>query len=413
MNYQQYPTYKPTNIEWIWEIPKDWDVRKISHSFDLIWSGTTPKSDDESLYIDWDINWLITGDLNDWIINETSKKITLKGFRKYSTLKKYPIWSLVIAMYGATIGKLWFMNIEACTNQACCVLWKSKVFDMKYVFYWFLSSKKHIIFLSYWWGQPNISKDTISTLKIITPPLQTQQKISNYLDTQTTQINTLISKDEKLIELLKQKRVSLINEVVTKGLDKNVEMKDSGVEWIGKIPKDWEVRKLKYSTQISSWEFLSNKFYDENWLYSVMWWNWENTKTNKYNLNWDFLIIWRVGAYCGNIHKINWKNWVTDNALIIQKIYNYEIIFLKEVLTIRNLNSLSVSNAQPLITGTQIKEELLPLPPLSQQKEIVEFLDIQTQKIDTIISKIEKRIELYKERKQSLIHHVVTWKIMV
>lgn len=206
---------KDSWIEWIWEIPESWEVRKLSQCFDLIWSGTTPTSWDEIYHDNWTINWLLTWDLNDWYITETSKKVTIKAMRDYSALKLHPENSLAIAMYWATIWKIWLTKIKTTTNQACCVLNKSNIFDMKFIFYWFLANKKEIISLSYWWGQPNISQEIIKFLKVQTPKIQEQQRIVEFLDKETEKIDNHIKKVERRIELYEEYKKSLIYNVVT------------------------------------------------------------------------------------------------------------------------------------------------------------------------------------------------------
>ena len=210
---------KESGVEWIGEIPEDWELRKISQSFDIIGSGTTPKSQEERYYDAGDVPWVITGDLNDDILNDTSKKITKEAFRDYSTLKMYQKNSLIIAMYGATIGKISLLNFEACVNQACCVLANSKILKSRFVFYWFLGNKNSIISLSYGGGQPNISQDVIKTLKIQVPPKEKQSEIVRYLEQETSKIDLTIQKIQEHIKLLEEYKKSLIHHVVTGKMD--------------------------------------------------------------------------------------------------------------------------------------------------------------------------------------------------
>src|SRR5690606_38417187 len=113
------------------------------------------------------INFLQTGDLNDNYITKTSKKITEQAKKDFTSLKVYPKNSLVIAMYGATIGKLGILDIETTTNQACCVLSEfPKTTNLKYIYFWFLFAKRDIISMSYGGGQPNISQDLIKSLRL-------------------------------------------------------------------------------------------------------------------------------------------------------------------------------------------------------------------------------------------------------
>ncbi len=205
---------KDSGVEWIGEVPEHWEVNKLSQSFEQIGSGTTPKSGDETYYKDGTINWINTGDLNDGILTDCKRKVTIKALKDHS-LNIYPIGSIVIAMYGATIGKVSILNINGCTNQACCVLNKSKNLDIKFLFYWFLSKRNFIISLSYGGGQPNISQDTVKSLRVCAPPLSEQKAIADYLDTKTAQIDQIIQTINTQIEKLKELRKTLINDVVT------------------------------------------------------------------------------------------------------------------------------------------------------------------------------------------------------
>jgi type I restriction enzyme S subunit len=205
---------KDSGIEWIGEIPKNWKLHKISQSFERIGSGTTPKTGSEVYYKDGTVNWINTGDLNDGLLTECKRKVTPEALRDHS-LNVYPIGSIVIAMYGATIGKLSILQIEGCTNQACCVLKKSKILETRFLFYWFISKRDFIISLSYGGGQPNISQDTIKSLRVPVPLFSDQSQIADYLETKTTQIDRIIQSINTQIQKLKELRKTLINDVVT------------------------------------------------------------------------------------------------------------------------------------------------------------------------------------------------------
>lgn len=422
MKLKKYSKYKDSWIDWIWKIPVDWNVRKIKNIWILSTSSVDKKIDPKERPIQL-LNYMdIYSSKDKKITNDIDfMEVTIKPSQYVNSNLKVgdllftpssetvdDIWHSAVVIeelkwvvYSYHILRLRFNNNESIDND-----FKRYIFNNHY-FLNQLSSK------ATWTTRMTLWLHDFKDSSFVLPPLQTQQNISSFLDSKTSQIEILIEKDRKIIELLKEKRVSLINKAVTKGLDDSVEMKDSWVEWIGKIPESWEVRRIKFSIRIKSWEALSNDEFDENWKYPVLWWNWEMTKSNKYNLNWEYLIIWRVWAYCWNIHKISWKNWITDNALIVNKIINYKINFLKEILISRWLNSLSISNAQPLITWTMIKEEYFPLPNLKEQQEIVSFLDKETSKVDNHIKKVEERIELYEEYKKSVIYNVVTGKVEV
>ena len=205
---------KDSGVEWIGQVPEHWEVKKITHIFPNIGSGTTPNSSDPSFY-EGNINWLQTGDLTDGYIYKTSKTITHKALQAYSTLKIYPKNSLVIAMYGATIGKVGLLQIETTTNQACCVLSAALNIEMKYIFYLFQGIKESLVAMSYGGGQPNISQEKIKSLKLPFPNASEQEQIADYLDKQTAKIDQAIALKTAHIEKLKEYKSVLINDVVT------------------------------------------------------------------------------------------------------------------------------------------------------------------------------------------------------
>ncbi|WP_395065018.1 restriction endonuclease subunit S [Flavobacterium sp.] len=206
---------KESGIDWMGEIPKHWDIKKISWCFSNIGSGTTPKSGEDEYYFNGYINWLLTGDLNDGEIFETSKKITDKAIEDYTSLKVYPVDSIVIAMYGATIGKLGLLKIETTVNQACCVMSNPLHHTTMFLFYYLFSVKQEIINMSYGGGQPNISQEILKTLRITVPPIEEQEKIVNHIELESSRIDSKIKKTKKLIDLLIEYRSALISEVVT------------------------------------------------------------------------------------------------------------------------------------------------------------------------------------------------------
>ena len=129
--YQTYPEYKDSGVEWIGEIPTDWDMWKITHACPYVASGTTPKSDGSNYYDGTNL-WVTTGELREGVILDTTKKVTDKALYDLPTLRIHPKGSVVIAMYGATIGRLGILGNNATTNQACCVMPPSDIINNKY-----------------------------------------------------------------------------------------------------------------------------------------------------------------------------------------------------------------------------------------------------------------------------------------
>ena len=204
---------KDSGVEWIGEIPEGWSVAKIGFLFKTIGSGTTPTSSDGSYY-DGEYNWLQTGDLNDSIIETTEKTITDSAIKNYSVLNCYSVGSLVIAMYGATIGKLGIMGVPCYTNQACCVLDDPQNADTKYVYYWLLGYRQVLINISLGGGQPN-SQSIIRSFRVCLPPKNDQEAIAKELDSRVSSLDQIMKQNENTIQLLKEYRQSLIYEAVT------------------------------------------------------------------------------------------------------------------------------------------------------------------------------------------------------
>ena len=206
---------KDSGVEWIGEVPTHWEVMKTSLAFLGIGSGTTPSTSRKEYYTEEDgLYWLQTGDLNDGEITDTSKKITSLAADECN-LKFYPTDSVVIAMYGATIGKVGLLKISTSTNQACCVLPKSKLCIPAFAFYLFIGAKKQLLIDAMGGGQPNISQDIIKKLKVSIPPISEQRIIVDHIAVDVSKIDAQISKANRRIELLNELKQSIITEAVT------------------------------------------------------------------------------------------------------------------------------------------------------------------------------------------------------
>ena len=409
---KRYETYKDSGIQWVGEIPSHWDVVKTSYLFDDIGSGTTPNTNDDSLYdTDNGITWLQTGDLNDGHITKTSKKISQKAIEGNGTLRLYPINSLVIALYGATIGKVGVLDIESTTNQACCVLPPSDKISTDFAYYIFLASKEALLNLASGGGQPNISQAIIKNHRIPYPSYAEQQSIVSFLEDKVGQIDATIAEKEQMLKELKAYRYAIISEAVTKGLDRNVEIRDSGIDKFPMIRSNWNTSKLKYIASIRSGSALPINNIKKDALYEVYGGNGCMGRADEYNTESPAIIIGRVGALCGNVHLIKTKKWVTDNALIlnIKRDVTYEYLYY--YLTAYDLNTLNSSNAQPLITGTKVLDVVTPMPSLNEQIMIANYLDDKTSMIDETIDQITVQIVELKSYKSSLITEAVTGKI--
>src|SRR5574344_536622 len=209
---------KDSGVEWIGEIPESWECTKLGWVYMNMGSGTTPDTNNLNYYSEDGVNWLQTGDLNDSEINMTSKHVTELAIKERG-MKLYPAGSVVIAMYGATIGKVGLLKIETTTNQACCVLPNVDNMYNRYAFYTVQSSKTALLAKSAGGGQPNISQTIIKEHKIPVPSLDEQFVIADYLDSKTSKIDAAIKSLEVQRDDLNTLKLSIISEAVTGKID--------------------------------------------------------------------------------------------------------------------------------------------------------------------------------------------------
>ena len=256
-----------------------------------------------------------------------------------------------------------------------------------------------------------LSIDDVRNAIISLPSTAEQTQIAVFLDHKTRLIDDLIIKKQKLIELLKEERTAFINQAVTKGLDPTVSMKDSGIEWLGNIPEHWSIRKLKYSISIKSGDGIANIEVNPEHLIPIYGGNGIMGYTDSANSDTLELIIGRVGALCGNVYMVGGQKWISDNALRLTTIDNYE--FMYYFLQSMNLNDLATKTAQPLITGSLVKNQYSALPPINEQQSIVDYIKLKNNQLSDTISTLKNEIQLMSEYKTSLINEAVTGKIDV
>ena len=206
---------KDSGVEWIGYMPTKWSRTKLSNCFNIVGSGTTPTSDDDSYYIG-NINWLQSGDINGGIVKATKKQVSEEAYDKFSALKVYKAPFMAIAMYGASIANTSIVQVDACTNQACCVFSAPNEFIvLEYVFYAVLGAKEELLLSARGGTQPNINQDILKKLMIPIPSKPEQEYIVCSLNFKCGKINELIAEKESLISDLETYKKSLIFEVVT------------------------------------------------------------------------------------------------------------------------------------------------------------------------------------------------------
>ena len=283
-----------------------------------------------------------------------------------------------------------------------------------------------------------IGRYVVNGARVVLPPLHEQDKIVEYLDRKTTLIDSLLEKTVRKIELLKEKRISLINEVVTKGLNPDVEMKDSGVEWIGEIPSHWVISKIKFECEIIGRigfrGYTTEDIVDEG--DGVVTLSPSNILNDEFNLKNRTFLSWEkyhespeIQIFHSDIILVKTGSTIGKAAIIPEGVsemtINPQLVVLKRIKPLNrylfaqttcrfikeSFGLEQTGSTTPTISQEKIKEFPLLLPPLHEQEQIVEYLDEQTSIIDSTITNEEKRIKLLKEYRQSLISEVATGKI--
>ncbi len=400
-------------------------------------SGTTPNTDSKIYYDEGDIRWINTGDLNDGYLSETKKKVSRAALEELSALRVYPSGSLIVAMYGATIGKLAITAIEGCTNQACAVLAESSVIDIRYAFFIFGLQAAHPN-ISLWGYQPNIfNQELIRSLRLPCPAMEEQRAIAAFLDLKTAQLDQLVAQKQQMLRLLQEERAALINQAVTQGLDAAAPRRHSGIEWLGEVPAHWEVKRLKFvlkqplkyganeaaelqDTTLPRYIRITD-FGDDGILKEDTFRSLPEEIAADYLLEDGDILFARSGATVGKTFQLrNYtgkacfagyliKATADENEVLADFLYAYtksggynswkESIFIQA--TIQNIGADKYSSLP------------VPVPPLDEQHKILDFLNGHGHKTTLAIDVINQEITLLQEYRAALIAEAVTGQIDV
>ncbi|MDU7310969.1 MAG: restriction endonuclease subunit S [Aeromonas sp.] len=416
--YKSYPEYKDSGVEWLGTIPTHWEMWKLAHAYEVIGSGTTPPTNEEGWFGDG-IPWVTTGELREIIIEQTSKCITYEALNVFSALRVHPAGSVVIAMYGATIGRLGILGVNATTNQACCVLTRSIHLDNKYVFYWLQAFRDDIVRLSSGGGQPNINQEKVASLKISAPDERHQRTISAFLDYETARIDRLIAKQQRLIELLKEKRQAVISHAVTKGLNPNAPMKDSGVEWLGQVPEHWVVTNLKYvfdSLDYRRIPLSAEQRGERQGDYPYYGASGVIDGVDDYLFDEECVLVGEDGA---NLimrstplaFVVSGKYWVNNHAHIL-RMHDGLNRYWAAVINNVDIKPIVSGSAQPKLTAEALGNIKVAFPQdTTEREELLIHINAETPKFDELIGHANQQVILLKERRSALISAAVTGKI--
>jgi len=431
----KYQSYKSSGIEWLGDIPSSWGISKIKFCNQIVSSNIDKKE-----YEGYEKHLIIH--YNDVIKN---KKIYINNITEFGYCTNTQFQSFKVSKGDIILTKDSMDVKNICDSSIIlddlsnCVfgyhlykLTSNKEKLNPNYFYHFLNNKNvknYFLINSNGTTIIGVSKTSLENTPLILPPLHEQHQIVQYLDEKTELIDKLISTKERKITLLKEQRTSLINQVVTKGLNPNVKMKDSCVEWIGEIPENWNfvnfsrICDVRQGLQIPFDDRLSEKV--ENSLEYITTQSVHNPDQYKQYIlnpkpnvicNENDILMGRTGntgEVVTNVNGVFHNNFflIDFNRKIINK--EFLVWYLTNPRLREELLLLSGTTTIPDLNHGKFLSTKFVYPNLNEQKQIVEFLNSKTKEIDDLVDLEKKKIDLLKEYRQSLISEVVTGKIKV
>lgn len=419
---------KDSGIEWIGNVPATWERCKIKNVISSIGSGTTPTSSNIDYYNSEDICWIQSGDLyKTSYISNTAVSLSAKALH-LSALQIYAAPFIVVAMYGASVGNIAISTIDACSNQACCCIKPDNNNDLKFMYYWLSMCKIDFLSQSIGGGQPNISQSKIKNQFYYRPQLSEQKVIANFLDSKCSEIDAISADIQKEIEILEQYKRSVITEAVTKGLNPEAEMKDSGIEWVGNIPVHWDTipirylfaecrlkntlnqektaLKFTYGTIIKKTNFDSDSDeYVANTMtnYTVV--NPGTIMINGLNLNYDF-VSQRVGLVKDRGAITSAYLAIVPGSRVVSEYANYQLKSWDYAKAFHNMGT----GVRKTLDFSELGKKYFVSPSIEEQSKIVAFLDSKCKEIESIIESKKQQLTVIDSYKKSLIYEYVTGK---
>ncbi|EGR2468080.1 restriction endonuclease subunit S [Vibrio cholerae] len=429
--YKAYSEYKRSNHEWLGDVPSHWDVVYSKWLFNE--RNDKANQSDEMLTASQKYGVIPQG-----MFMQLEQQKVVQVQKGHDILKQVKRNDFVISMRSFQ-GGIEFCEYNGAVSSAYVPLEPKTELNLSYFKYLF-KSKPYIQALQ---ATTNLVRDgqalrynNFLQVKLPVPQHNEAEKIGSFLDHETAKIDTLIAKQEKLIELLKEKRQAVISHAVTKGLNPDAPMKDSGVEWLGEVPEHWIHSTLKHYSDVIDCKHITAEFFDDGIplasIGEVKGWS-VNLQTAKYT-NEEYYTELIGGGRKPQVGDIIYsRNATVGEAAIVrdglppfamgqdvclirlnQKLHpEFAMYILHSGLISQQLELAMVGSTFKRINVDNIRNFLLAIPPYQEQKAITEELERLTSKYDSLISNAESAIDLMKERKTALISAAVTGKIDV
>lgn len=418
---QRYDTYKPSGVKWLGEIPSHWEMISTKYIAKLYTGNSLNDASKEkySLFSDDSYPYIASKDIS-LGTGTVDYDNGLYIPKDESFFEIAPKNSFLLCIEGGSAGRKKAFLDRNCffVNKLCCF---DSALNPKYHYYFIQGDYFRTMFNCSLQGMiGGVSVSALKNIYTIVPSLEEQTAIANYLDTATAKIDAAIAQQQKMIDLLNERKQIIINRAVTRGLNPNARMKDSGVEWIGEVPEHWQLlpyRYLFYNLDKLRMPITADQRSRNNPQYDYYGASGVIDKIDYYNVDDKVLLIGEDGANLlmrnlPIIYKAEGKFWVNNHAHILKPIRD-DYDYLAYVMEAADYTLFITGSAQPKLSQANLNCVKLPIPPLEEQKAIVDYLSKRTSKIDEAIKESNNMISLLQERKQIIINDVVTGKIRI
>lgn len=399
----RYESYKDSGVQWLGEIPSHWDVKRMKFVVANVGDKIDAKESDLR-YFGLENIESFTGKLLDSV--ELESEGIGHRFQKddvlFGKLRPY-------------LAKVFLAQEEGLSSTEALVFRSSEVIYPKFLSYYCLSQDfiNEVNGTTFGSKMPRASWDDISSFRMVYPSLDEQKIIADFLDKRLAQVDALIAKQETLLEKLAEQRVALISHAVTKGLNSDGEMKESGDVFFGKVPNHWDILALHYIVRLISGDSITALDFVADGDYPVYGGNGFRGYIDRYTHQGDYVLIGRQGALCGNINFATGSFFATEHAVVVNPLVDLNFKWLGFLLMAMNLNQYSTTAAQPGISAEVIGRLKILLPDVKEQNQIAEHIENVLLNIDEFENKAISLKTKLKEYRSTLITQVVTGKIDV
>ena len=410
---KKYDNYKDSGVEWIGEIPSHWTLNKVKHNFSFK-TGFTPPSGKTEYYENGTHVWINISDLQEKEVHDSVNKITDKAVEDYKP-EIIPKGSLLYS-FKLSVGRVGFNTVDCYTNEAIFSIDPNSSANLNFFYY---SLPEQIIKNANEniYGAKILNQELIKNAFLVAPPPEEQTAIATYLDRKTAEIDDLIADKKRLLELYEEEKTAIINQAVTKGINPDVPMKDSGIEWLGEIPEHWEVKKLRYLCKVTTGaKDTENREDDGEYPFFVRSQTIERIST--YSFDGEGILTAGDGVgVCKVWHYVNEKFDFHQRVYLMydfQEIIGKFLFFYIRQNFIHDVLRLSAKSTVDSLRRNMFLDFQVAFPSnKEEQQSIVQHIETEVAGIDAKKAKTEKLIALLTEYRTALISEVVTGKIKV